>query len=60
MLHSTKSKIFRKYKLFFQYWQNVFAADWNGFAGGIRPVGRSLDTPALHYSDSHALALTNG
>jgi len=38
MLHSIKSRS-SSYILFSHYWQNVFAAGWNGLAG------RSLETP---------------
>jgi len=33
--------------IFSHYWQNVFAAGWNGFVGRIWAAGRSLETPSL-------------
>jgi len=49
-------KTFPKYCiLFFHHWQNGFIdkmasrAGWNGFAGRIWPVGRSLETPGLNH-----------
>ena len=38
---------FRKYIIFY-YWQNVFAAGSNVFAGLIWPAGRNLETTGLH------------
>jgi len=47
-------QVFRKY-LIFHCWKNVFAAGWKGFAGEIRPAGRSLDTPTLDSnSETHS------